>query len=996
MKRTISWLVLPAVLLLPACQRKPAGGGEGEPSRPASIPLDQARAALRATYRLAPDQRFLLAVAAVHHFFTGQPMEPATAAFKNDRWRISYRSQAVGELAEFPDFPELLAALTEWSRTVSAGHPIQWTGKPAQEAKELPFLAPELIPELRRINELWTQQPGVLLLQAATRALTSLTLQHADLAGVGDALPARAVAMLAITRAVTRAPMLHQECLLAQAMGYTGHALRIAQQLPPDDAARLFLLEDAQLQEAARSPGASAELRYLALISQGRLDDPAALPPAPDLFPRELQLLPALQANLIHGDNKSQEAAREQLPSLVLGLLYEECRPSFLERISAGFSWGFFSHGLPRWTARLEAYLPVYARRLRGPFWEGDVAAAWFRAAFYSPVMAQGLQLLDAVAPQPAEEFASRLVRGNAPYARDFQRWYFDLVEARAGRLEPQQLIDDLGTLSTLGGGPLERTLAELVHGTKRPAASDFRLNDPRLLDGVRRLSQRLDTRPEYRRALGEAMRDVLADGLAAEQLFAAAVNAAPFDSTDLRTWIAYQRADRTALLSLLESSETRGAALDTLASLPPRDWVPVAEWKRAFRAWLDQRPNNWNARARYIAFLEQRKDYSEGRAVIGEWLRLQAAGRQAEPAERATLTRLLLEERRYAEGLAELQPLLDAGDSLAWMPGAVLLQKLGRAQEAEKLFLKVLQGSPKDITALAAYVQLLWTESRDQEAAMSIQSRSPAPGPEEMAVLGEAFAELFARRPKQKGIAAFAPLAGSGLSPVVLEEMIAPVARAGNYELAFEMQSRLEAEEPEETQLALRAHRYLHKWLGKDGALSWLRSKIPMGRLNASARLIVEESAQDEFDLLWDLILNPQGQDAETVWLMRAATFLSRPKKDPRHGILLRYYSQPGASLEHVLGRFLTGQTAEGVVVAQATTPARSCQAAFFLGLKAGAEGRAAESREWYRVAVETKAEDCGEYPWAWRQLRRLSSAASGVPLSTGTRSVNPMENKS
>jgi len=184
--------------------------------------------------------------------------------------------------------------------------------------------------------------------------------------------------------------------------------------------------------------------------------------------------------------------------------------------------------------------------------------------------------------------------------------------------------------------------------------------------------------------------------------------------------------------------------------------------------------------------------------------------------------------------------------------------------------------------------------------------------------------------------------------------------------------------------------------WLGKDGALSWLRSKIPAGRVNASARLIVEESAQDEFDLLWDLIPNPQGPDSETVWLLRAATSLAREGKDLRRGMLLRYYSQQGTSMEHTLGRFLIGQVSEKGLAALATSPARRCQAAFFLGLKAAAEGRSAESWEWYRVAIETKAEDCAEYTWAWQRNRRQITDASVVPLAAGTRSVNLAEKKS
>jgi len=230
-----------------------------------SVPPESMRQALAEAYRLRPDRRFLLAAVEIHHLLTGEPKAIATVEFKDARWQVRYADAEVGALPPFPDFRDFVVVLADWARRVHDAYPqgLSSTGA-ASPVAEFDgqinrFAAPELFGALRQMDRAWkggSHDPA--LFPSATRALVLLTLQSLDRAEMGDEVPAKALALLVLTKTFTNQAAVREEALLARVMGYAGYAATLASSLPPSDAVRLYLTGDDQrlkaVAEAAECP----------------------------------------------------------------------------------------------------------------------------------------------------------------------------------------------------------------------------------------------------------------------------------------------------------------------------------------------------------------------------------------------------------------------------------------------------------------------------------------------------------------------------------------------------------------------------------------------------------------------------------------------------------------------------------------------------------------------------------------------------------------------
>src|SRR5438874_5403184 len=245
-----------------------------EASQPAAekLPLDpfERRAALDAAYRLKPDRRILLAVEAVQRFFVAGSPASATAVQEGERWRIRLGPGDVGTLRDRPGFQQALSLVEAFARHLAGEHPATTAAGEASPAPPFDW-EPEAIVSLRDAQARWLKaEHSPELVRRACRALASLAFQEVDTLGVGDRLPAQALAMLAITRALG-AEATREEALTAAALGYTAAAQAAAMRLPQSDALRLYLEGSSRLESSAA--GASLAARYLQLRMLRWADD---------------------------------------------------------------------------------------------------------------------------------------------------------------------------------------------------------------------------------------------------------------------------------------------------------------------------------------------------------------------------------------------------------------------------------------------------------------------------------------------------------------------------------------------------------------------------------------------------------------------------------------------------------------------------------------------------------------------------------------------------
>lgn len=995
-----------------------------------NVPPAQMRSVLAETYRLRPDNRFLLAVAEIHRFLTGQQKKTVTIEFQSGVWLVRHGGTQVGALPEFPDFSQGMDLLVGWARTVGWDHPVcliagtsglqssigdrplttesYWCGFPwrlatktttpeqvANITRQLDqFWAPHAAAAARQVDALWSK--GVrdaALLQAATRAMVYLNLQVLDRMDTADHLAAKALAILALTKGLTQIPVTHEESLLAEIMGYGAHALRTAQILPESDPVRSFIThDDKRLEPLAQSPEATAETRYLWLLRLAALEDVRRFSSAVNsLFPQDWLSLPILKAGLSMDAFEISPALSEALPPLVLLTIAQEVgMPDLMDIVNRVRTRSYSDEELRILTNSVEAILSAETSTLvshfesglsildqyyKGPFLDSETYQAYYRAYFFSALYILGLHYLDSLSSgKAAERFASTLGNTRTGTAGDFRRWYHNLVRSKAGKGDLSRLIEDLMVLSHFGATPLFRTFEE--------QKDHFSYGDPAILRAVKLMVSRMDTRVGHRVALANAAYYQLMDIRLAERLYRTVAETAPFHEPYAYAMYALITGNHKLLLELLHEPGFKPEARAYILRHLEKFQALSAEILRAeYKRLIDEEPNNWRVAMDVVEYLERVKDYPAARAVAADWLARDVTTAGLEHfAMVSAIARLFYLEGRYQEGWKTIEPIIQSQKEDVMSCAALLLDKMGRTEDAEKMARFALDRYPDSLQARTLLLQILWRHGKYSEAATVIKSSPYKINFFDWQLrLGERFAEVFLNRPPEQGLEAFSALIAEGFDPIALRSLAVLTARGGNHELAFKMVSQLRMGSPGDLNFLLRAYTHLKAWQGQAKALEWLRRNVPPQLVSSSGLIIFTES---EYDLLWDFIGSPVGSGADFVWLMRAAASIKLGLgNDPHHEQLVQHFTKAGQGPYHTAGRYLMGLASEQEVFALATDANTRCEIAYYVGLRANGEGRYEDASDWYRASVETGLINHGAYRWSHSTLQLWQSKGKSLP---------------
>lgn len=994
------------------------------PSPVLTGPSEAMRRNLVEAYRLRLDHRLLLAVREIRALADRATPEAPVVEFVDGGWRIRHAGLDVGRLPDRPDFADLVTMLSRFadrfrSRAPAPAPPSASAGDRDLQARLHQFAAPALFETLRRIDAGWRAgRREATLALAATRALVWLAFQSLDRAEIADAVPAKALALLAWTRTVTGDPLLREEALLAAVMGYAAHAARIGASLPPTDAVRLYVTrDDEHLERLAAQPGATVEARCLWLSRLGHSRDVeawhrfrAAALLADDLVLPVMKtalelhdfdttgalsgrLLPAVLHELARGSGEAvprtwRERAGSALGSAArviarmlrwlgaalaipaLGALAEQFESTMLDVVSTTLE-----PGVGELLDRVESRLDALAAQHAGPFLDAATHRDYYRGYALSGVLLLGRHLLDArSAGAGAERLAETLGRATQSPGADLARWYDHLVGSKSGRLDPQSLLEDLGGLPSLGPAPLERTVDEL--------RARLGFLDPRLVTAVRHLAARLDTRLSHRRTLADLAYGTLFDLRLADELYRDVVNASGGSDPSFDAWFADRTGDVARLATLLRTPTVapmvRAEALGYLAN---QGGLAPEEVRREFGRLVDEAPDSWPVRAKQVAYLEQTRRYAEARDVITPWL--QRHGREAGfdyIFARTALARMYGHEGRFAEGLALVEPLVKTGQAGAMERAAVLLDAVDRRDEAERTARDAVAGYPDLVRTRTLLAELYWRHGKAADAARVLREAPHALTlPDWQFTVTPRFGEVFRDRPPDETLRAFSALLSTNVDAFSLQRLAFSMADAGRHELAFRMVSQLRGSGLGQLVFHIDAYRHLKAWQGRDAALAWLRTAVPNTLVDAVGTVAFD---QDQLDLLWHFISEPRGRHADFDWLLRAAATLrlGGPNEPPQREALLRHYRDRAPGHYHALGRFLLRLEPEDAVLALATDGKKRCEIAYYLGIRAEADRRYPDASDWYRVAVETGLVNNGEYRWAFNALYRWQSSGKSL----------------
>ena len=432
----------------------------------ASSRISTLRVGLEARYRLRPDTRFLLAVAEIHRILVGGATddEPANAEFRAGRWTIRHRNKEAGTLNDPPDFSESLQFLSAWASRTIKENSIQFTPQSAGSTElQTDITKLHTLNAILQADQQWQQGKRELeLLRAAGQAMAMLAAQSLDEVETADLVPARALALLAIQKALDPSSARREECLLAQVMGYSRHAYEQAGQLPEEEPVRAYIRhEDTALAKAAAagSTDATAWFFHLQRLSEQR-DFKRWQNAAKASSARDPRLLPLLKTGMELG-------------------WFETDEPMALSLVGAAMG-------------EMKQWAKATGERHPGPFFDGRLLETYYRGFLYSALHKLGEHYRERLSSiETTADFDQLIGTGGDLLAGEYRNWFHHLAEAKSGRGKVAELRADLAALSRFGGPMLFETYEQIKQLLP--------FGDPSLKDVVKELAARLDSRPAHR-----------------------------------------------------------------------------------------------------------------------------------------------------------------------------------------------------------------------------------------------------------------------------------------------------------------------------------------------------------------------------------------------------------------------------------------------------------------------------------------------------------------
>lgn len=882
------------------------------------------REALVDRHELRPDRRFLIALALADCLVSGREPEELRGAYRAGRWTLQQRREELGSLPALPDFGDALSLISRRVRASAAASGVLPGTAEIAELEDLrariDAMQPAELPEaLERIDQLWTSgRKSAGVLELAARGLVFLTLLSDDRLDLTDTLAGRAMATLVLAREVGGADLRQEEALLALKMDYGSHAAAVARTLPEDDPVRLFVLGDEQgLRELAERPAAGGLTRQLA--ERGL----AATSPRPGDLGGDLSLPPFVPASF-------------RLALYVATYIVEQ---NGLDPASSA--------------TRFEQQVAERTRHLGGPFLNADTYAAYLSAAFYSEIYREASRRLGG--RQRGGGSIERQLGGADGLAAELRRWYVHLESP-----QPAELEADLRQLDLLGPAALRRTLDALVDALQNA--------DPARQKGAAHaLASRLDSRISHQSMLASLAGSHLNDPGTRERLYMRIAEIAGLQEPRVDAWLAMYRRDARALSAIaFDSNASPDLRIYALELAAARDVLEDSEIRAGFRGLVSAAPLDWDVRAAFLEYLEDEGDVDAGIELVRDWLERSGAPRGFPTIfARTAMARLLQLRGDLDQALRWVEPVLSSRQNGA-IGRAALIQAERRVEaEATALAVRAVESYPNSVWSRSVLAEVHWRLGRPQGAAEVVRGALPMLGANGWGEIVRAFVDAFHNRDVEPTAEAMEALRSAGIPTYLLIGLASGLRRRGRADLAFELTSRYgPSGSVEGLWWMVHAYGHLAEAEGEVRANAWYRSRMSPGIATAASMFMFSEGQPD---LLWSAIPDPGAtSDAPWVWLMRAAAFTRWGGDEQQRNRLLDHFADEVENPYHRIGRYLMGLDSEADVLAVATGPDRLCEVAYYVALKAEAEGRMEDAIAWYRVVLDTGLMREGEYRWA------------------------------
>jgi tetratricopeptide (TPR) repeat protein len=915
-------------------------------------------------YFLKPDRRFLQAIGEMRRVVAGpQGADSAEAApqsaearLEQGGWLIVCAGRSVGRLPLLPRFRDAMLLLEKDAAALRPRFP-------SSGAREEEDLAQAELKRFRpwaaaaAVEKAWgSSETSNRLLALGAQTLAQLCVQHVDTVGAGDALVGSALAWLALAKAATGEELAREECLLADVCGYYVEARDLASALPADDAVRFYVRhDDALLERAANAPLSTAEARFLRLKRLAEESNTMSWPAWNKLcLERDPDnRLPIMAAALASDDSETDprkvvDATAQALDDLGyfpgLGLL-GKVRRLRLDAVIDGFE------------EALENLKSEGGQRFPTP----EAWVAWYRSFFYSALPRPSRMYLG---NRWGEPYTGRLGKDGVGAAVEYRRWFKHLSAPEHGSGPADDLIQDMQNARYFGAALYLDSFAGLDE--RLPYA------DKRTLSAMFALTRLADTRPKHLSRLAWAYRNRLFALRLGEEIYRHADAIIGTHDMWLHTYVRDFVGDTQGLLQDLKMDGLRPLdRIQILESLRERPDVAV-DLEGEYRKAIGQAPDSWDVTESYLDFLEEDGRRQNAIDELRRWLGQASADEDPHYSLATTrLAELLQSAGQHAEAL----DLLDSEDLETWELAAarreaLLLDQLGRHEDALEVAETAADYNPGSVGALTLLLELRWRRDEFAQAAATLKGwEYPLDSQRWRFDIGGCFADCFLTR-AEAGVKAWEALVAAGLAGSERTgEMAAEVSRRGNADLAFRMERWRGAIGFDRLRQVAFAYRDIRTSKGKDAALAWLSGMVTEKQREPFCVMIFTAK---EHELLWDFPpATLTGDAGEYWWLTRAGASLLKDPGAKRRALLSEYLSKRGSSYYHTIARFLHGLETRDTLLGLADKDDKRCEIYYWIGLKEQVEGRYPEAADWYLRCLLTNQRNEGETHWAHEQLQ-------------------------
>lgn len=973
---------------------------------PGGVSANELLAMTNERYRLSPDRRFIYAFEYLLKLL-GKDGGNVKAEFRKNKWVVLDGGVELATLDEYPTFSSIMRSLRMmssklWYDNLTFNNNTK-NNITFESIKG--FDAAALIKRLDEGSRLWQQGlRSKSLVVNSTDLLVRLAMTADGTLAVDDMLQGRAIAMIALTQAVSSSGMLTQEMLAAYVMGYHAHSLSLSKRLPENDIWRLYVERDYKnIINNYAAEGVDEDEAFIVLSSFARLQEKERWTQWLLMhFNATGSPIYALKTSAYFNGHEPFRTVRRIIPHLtVMSLLNENKITSELIKtlysdlgandssLALTFVLALYNEKIANKAKFIDEFESVLKRvsvEYSGPLLGHELHYNYHLGHFFGSLRSEGVYYLDTLSSNKAAiEFAEVLGESKGGLASELQVWYRSLVESNAGRVDLKKLATSVNELRYLGSTALIRTHKEQLRY--------YSVGTPSADKTIAELVSHLDTRVSHRYILAKLAWNNLYHLSLGEKIYDSIQRDEGLSINQTSAWLAMRKQDWDALEAMAHDAtihtNSRSIAVKYLQKSP----ASFEHLSSLYSRLRSEKPREWSPLSYYLEYLQENEKYAQVVSECDKWLVNATEEFDPFPYWKATIakTSALLKLNEVDRAWATLEPILDSwfGPALSMAVRVNIADgNPVRAAEYVQRMLKRYSGT----YSLSVLLYYFWSLGDYQQAAQSITNWPyKITQTDWRDIIAPVFVEVFADNAVEARKAFNSLLADNKFQKDVYSFMRV-LSKKLDHKLLFDLFAAIPASGKNTILRDLRAYPYLKMEVGQEAALEWLDERISfMDRNYASITYMYERN----YELLWELIPAPnKGPFPESVWLYRAVAeiegYVSSPEQKKS---LYEYYSSASDHKYDQLGRFVLGMS-DGRELYDTKLNARTLsEVAFYLAVKEVSRGQYATASDWFRVSIETGDQTNGEYHWSldrltnWRNMERSLSelAASKARFKSG-----------